>query len=64
MLVDFIKERGWFILNDRVKGDWTYTGARGESVIDYVVVEQIISEGITRLEIGECIDSDHHPVVI
>jgi len=57
ILIDFIKERGWFIANGGIERDmeenWTYTGARGESVIDYVVVDDEMADEITRLEIGD-----------
>lgn len=40
-LCEFLKELGWSILNGNVKGDeegkWTYTGGRGNSVIDYIL---------------------------
>lgn len=43
-LLEFIEERGWMILNGGVKGDeegeFTYTGGRGETVIDYVLEEE------------------------
>lgn len=40
---------------------WT----KGESVIDYVVVgEETVEEMIKKLEIGDRIDLDYHPVVI
>ncbi|XP_011861498.1 PREDICTED: golgin subfamily A member 6-like protein 1, partial [Vollenhovia emeryi] len=67
-LTQFIKERGWFILNGGIRGDnegnWTYTGGRGESVIDYVMVEEDIEEEIERMEVVNRIESDHHPVVV
>lgn len=67
-LVEVIRKRDWFILNGYIKGDeegeWTYTGARGESVIDYIKVEEDIKEEVNRMEIGDRIDSDDHPVVI
>ena len=43
-LVEFIKEKGWSILNGNVKGDekgnWTYIGERRNSVIDYILVDE------------------------
>lgn len=55
-LVEFMKESGWFILNSGVKGDedgeWTYTGARGESMIDYIIVEKDLAGDIRRMEVG------------
>jgi exonuclease III len=67
-LVEFIKERGWWILNGGIRGDeegnWTYTGGRGESVIDVILVNEEMEEDVESLEIGEQVDSDHHPVII
>jgi len=51
MLVDFIKERGWFIANRGIEGNmernWTYTGTRRELVIDYAVVDDEMADEIT-----------------
>ncbi|XP_011881271.1 PREDICTED: uncharacterized protein LOC105569421 [Vollenhovia emeryi] len=67
-LIQSIKERGWYILNGGERGDWkgnwTYSGGRGESVIDYVIVEQETEEEIERMEIEDKIDSDHQPTVV
>ncbi|KYN50622.1 hypothetical protein ALC57_15112 [Trachymyrmex cornetzi] len=67
-LVESIKGRGWYILNGDMRGDeegnWTYTGGRGESVIDYILVEEETGDGIESLEVGGEIDSDHHPLII
>ncbi|XP_011859464.1 PREDICTED: uncharacterized protein LOC105556959 [Vollenhovia emeryi] len=61
-LIQSIKERGWFILNGGERGDregnWTYSGGRGESVIDYVIVEEEAEEEIERMEIVDKIDSE------
>lgn len=55
-------------MNGRVKGDeegeWTYTEGRGESVIDYVLESMEVKERIERMEIGDSIDSEHHPLVL
>lgn len=32
------------------EGEWTYTGARGESIIDYVIRQEELVEDIKRLE--------------
>ncbi|EZA52870.1 hypothetical protein X777_07989 [Ooceraea biroi] len=67
-LVEVIGERGWMIVNGGMEGDeegeWTYTGGRGELVIDYVIVNEEGWERITRLEVGDKIDSDHHSVIV
>jgi len=46
------------------EGGWIYTGRRGESVIDYVQVNEGIEEELTQLVIGDNIDLDHHPLII
>ncbi|KYN30070.1 hypothetical protein ALC57_00472 [Trachymyrmex cornetzi] len=67
-LVEFIRVRGWSILNENIKGNeegnWTYTGGRGDSVIDYVLVDKETREEIEYMEVGDAIDSDHHPLVV
>jgi len=68
LLLERIGELGWVIWNGDIKGDeegdWTYTGGRGESVIDYVLGEAGAKECVEKMEIGDQVDSDHHPVVI
>lgn len=44
------------------EGDWTCTGGRGESVIDYVLVAEKGRKGIRRMEVAENVD--HRPVVV
>ena len=43
-LIKEIEDRGWYILNGAIKGDeegnFTYIGERGETVIDYVIVNE------------------------
>jgi len=55
-------------LNGGIRGDeegnWTYTGSRGESVIDYVLINEELEEEIDQLIIGDNIDSDHHPLIV
>ena len=64
----WLEERGWGILNGTMKGDergeFTYTGARGETVIDYVVGEVGVVDRIESLEVGEGVESDHHPLIV
>lgn len=59
--------REWMV-NGGVKGDeegnWTYTGGRGESVINYVLVEELAREEILSMEVKEYVESDHHPLVV
>jgi len=69
-LVKYIREKGWSILNGEMEsggdkeGEWTYTGSRGKSVIDYVIINEEIRKEIIRLEVGDQVDSDHHLVII
>ena len=67
-LCRFVEERGWIILNGNVEGDeegeWTYTGGRGSSVIDYVLGNEDTREKVESMGIGKMVDSDHHPVVV
>nr|XP_034194798.1 uncharacterized protein LOC117611018 [Osmia lignaria] len=67
-LLETLRETGWTILNGTIEGDkdgeFTYTGARGETVIDYVIVEEEGREEIIRMEVGDRIESDHHPLIV
>lgn len=40
--VEWVQEKGWYILNGTTVGDWdgeyTYVGARGNTVIDYAIM--------------------------
>jgi len=64
-LIKYIRVKGRLILNGEMGGDnegeWTYTGSRGKSVIDYVIINEGIREEIMRLEVGDQVDSDHRP---
>jgi len=67
-LVNFIQGRGWMIFNGNIKGDeegeFTYTGGKGETVIDYVIRERELKEEIKKMEIGDKVESDHHPIIV
>lgn len=67
-LVEFLKEKEWTIFNCAVKEneeeEYTYTGNRENTVIDYMIGRKRITERIKRLKIGERIDSDHHRVEV
>lgn len=64
-LLEYIEETGT-ILNVRgdEKGEFTYTGGKDETVIDYVLGEEKVRDKVERLEIGERVDSAHHPLVV
>lgn len=68
VLVRFLEERGWGILNGCMDGDeegeYTFTGGKGNTVIDYVIKDKEVRERVGKLRIGERVDSDHHPVEI
>ncbi|XP_020298257.1 uncharacterized protein LOC109862594 [Pseudomyrmex gracilis] len=67
-LVNKIEEMGWTIWNGDTRGDeegeWTYTGGRGESVIDYVIGEAWLKDEVERMVVEDKVDSDHQPVVV
>jgi len=64
-LVSFLEEKGWGIYNGCIKGDeegeFTFTGGRGNSVIDYLIGEE---ETRDHMRIGERVESDHQPLEI
>lgn len=55
-------------MNGNIEGDeeggYTFTGGRGETVIDYVIENKKVRREITKMKIGEEVDSVHYPVVI
>jgi len=66
--VEMIEEKGWQVLNCRTAGDWEreyiYVGARGCSVIDYIIVNEYVQEDVIEFKIGERVDSDHMPLTL
>ena len=67
-LVKMLGKVGWEILNGTIAGDeegeYTYTGGRGETVIDYVLGDGNTTRGIERMEVGYNVESDHRPLVV
>ena len=65
-LVNFIEELGWSIFNGDMRGveegEWTFTGGKRNTVIDYVIGNEECREKVKRLRVGDKIDSDHHPI--
>lgn len=63
-----IKERKWDILNGNIngdeKGEVTYIGARGTSVIDYAITSTETRGKIDRMVIENKTESDHLPICI
>lgn len=64
----FVEEKGWKILNGNVRGDkkgeYTYTGALGSTVIDYVLGDKEVKDRVREMKIGDKVDSDHQPVEV
>jgi hypothetical protein len=56
-LMEWIEENVWEVLNGNKQGaeegEWTYIGRRGETVIDYEIVNE---------EAWERVESDHLPL--
>lgn len=46
------------------QGEWTFTGAKGSSVIDYAICNAETWEEIKSFRIGERIESDYQPLEI
>ncbi|KAL6419634.1 hypothetical protein ACFW04_013719 [Cataglyphis niger] len=67
-LLRWIEKAGWTIFNGCIKGDiegeWTYTGGSGNSVIDYVMGDEDTRMQVGEVEVGDNIDSDHHPIIV
>ncbi|XP_011864832.1 PREDICTED: sodium/potassium/calcium exchanger 1-like, partial [Vollenhovia emeryi] len=65
-LCRFLEEMGWSIMNGNTEGDeegeWTYTGGRGGTVIDYVVGDRETRRSVKRLLVEENTESDHQPL--
>ncbi|KAL6420967.1 hypothetical protein ACFW04_013629 [Cataglyphis niger] len=47
-----------------MEGEWTYTGGSGNSVIDYVLGDEDIRMLISRVEVGDNVNSDQHPIIV
>jgi len=67
-LLGLMEDRGWDIANKNMrrneKGELTYIGGRGKSMIDYVLVNQKAWNKIEKMEIGNRIKSDHQPLKV
>jgi hypothetical protein len=53
--MEWMEENGWEVLNGNKQrdeeGKWTYVGSRGETVIDYGIVNEEASEKIEKFKI-------------
>ncbi|KMQ83481.1 hypothetical protein RF55_19927, partial [Lasius niger] len=67
MLIRELEEMGWSICNKNMKGDekgeFTCTGSKGNTVINYILGNEETREKMEKLEAGEDVDSDHHPII-
>lgn len=67
-LVDFIEERGRSVFNENIKrdkeGEFTFTGGKGNTMINCVIGDVEAREGMLELRVGDKTDSDYHPVVV
>lgn len=67
-LLENIEKMELGLLNGNKEGDdqgeWTFTGAKGSSVIDYVICNAKTWEEIKSFRIGERTESDHQPLEI
>ncbi|KYM98796.1 hypothetical protein ALC62_10485 [Cyphomyrmex costatus] len=65
-LIEWAGDNGLYILNGCTAGDWegeyTYVGARGCSVIDYILVSEVLHGRITEFRVDVRMDSDHQPL--
>jgi hypothetical protein len=56
-LMKWIEEKGWEVLNGNKQGDeegeWTHIISRGETVIDYGIVNEEAWKGVEEFRIGK-----------
>jgi len=45
-------------------GEYTFTGGKGGTVIDYVLGNKEVRDKIEKMYIGDRIDSDHQPLEV
>jgi hypothetical protein len=46
------------------EGEWTYIGRRGETVIDYGIVNEEAWERVEEFKVGERAESDHLEIAL
>lgn len=67
-LVRFLEEKGWGIFNGCVRGDEkgevTFTGGKGVTVIDYMIGDMEVKERIDMMRIGVRVESGHQPIEV
>lgn len=67
-LIEIMQERGFNVLNRKTREDWegeyACIGARGNTVIDYIFVNEKIKEKVIEFRFAERVDSDHMPICL
>ncbi|XP_071646051.1 uncharacterized protein [Temnothorax longispinosus] len=67
-LLKMVEERSWCILNGNkegdAKGEFTYVGVKGETIIDYALANTEAWERIEDFRIEERVESDHQPITV
>ncbi|KAL7287490.1 hypothetical protein TKK_0018324 [Trichogramma kaykai] len=67
-VLEVVGRKGWNILNGNAgrdeEGEYTYTGGRGASVIDYVIVNEEAWWDLADFAIGERTESDHQSLEV
>lgn len=62
-LINLMEENGCGILNGCIKGDeegeYTFTGGKRNTVIDYAIGDLEVRKRIENIRIGDRVDSDH-----
>lgn len=53
---------GDFNARTGTEGECTFTGGRGESVIDYIIGSEEMWDRIREIKVGYKIDSEHQPI--
>ncbi|KAJ3615433.1 hypothetical protein MTP99_007385 [Tenebrio molitor] len=67
-LMEGMEENGWKALNGNKQGDkeegWTYVSCRGETIIDYGIVNEETWERVEEFRIGERVESGHFEIAL
>lgn len=66
-MIERIGKKGWIIIangniNGDEEGEFTFTGARGSTVIDYVILNEKAKEKVRNFRVEDRIESDHAPL--
>ena len=66
-MLEFIGKKGWAIANGNMEsdkeGEFTFLGARGSTVIDYVIINERAKVNASKFTVEERIESDLHLLV-